>query len=666
MKVGIRKPSYKKSFSAKTKGRATRSIKKLTSPGYGKKGMGAIKNPKKSLYNYAYSRTTTSLYKVSSYKSSAKSSSKSSSYSYKPNKIKSYKSSGSTIKTLSSYSTSYKNSINIKNTSKHTSTYRYNGNIREISANHYYKEDKMEFKQEDGLYIEDVTSCFDMEYSNTIDEKYSPLKLKHDEFEIENIQREKTILDNSKYFNMIEECKDYVVDKESKKEKIRSKKDLSFINKKDKSYSVCGPEFETTKPEGYSEFEGISYLNDEFFYDEHYNSNTSQLYRNLKYHEGNKADFEIKKENDKFHIYAYYEDNDKLNQGHVGFIASDEINSQLSLCSDIKIQIDNIFLGKPRFKIYVKEHEYKVILQYKEELEEKREARKELLESRLENEEVAYQFVTLGVDCENNKCVCDAILNYEKAIEIGYSLPFVYERLFLIYKHRNDYENAIRVISKGIEDLKLICEFCDEKSLDYKIACFEKNLKEAIKKKEINKAKENLSKGKNNNFGFANLLNNFKLALNSKNININENYKLPKPLKYLQSDLLRKEFYTFQQDGYDTYDKISEYGYDAFIYGTFNYSHFCENKKIVDNKKIELFNNKMRNGKNISMDFEFEDRNDCIYINSYFYEKGSIVKCEIGFIDNNEIANELRQYEDIKVFIKSYEYDRIKFSIYVK
>lgn len=300
-------------------------------------------------------------------------------------------------------------------------------------------------------------------------------------------------------------------------------------------------------------------------------------------------------------------------------------------------------------------------------MEEKREVRQALLESRLENEEVAYQFVTLGVDCENNKCVSDAILNYEKAIEIGYSLPFVYERLFLIYKHRNDYENAIRVISKGIEDLKLICEFCDEKSLDYKIGCFEKNLKEAIKKKKANRSEQNLSKGKNkNSFGFINLLNDFILALKSQNINIDENVKLPKPLKYLQSDFLRKEFYTFQPEGYNTYGKITEYGHDAFIYGSFNYSHFCENKKIVNNKKLRLFNNKIKNGKNISMDFEFEDRNDCIYINSYFYEGGSIVKCEIGFIDNNEIANELRQYEDIKVFIKSYESDRIKFSIYVK
>lgn len=39
MKVGVRTPSVK------------RSIKKAVIPGYGKKGMGWIKNPKKAAYN---------------------------------------------------------------------------------------------------------------------------------------------------------------------------------------------------------------------------------------------------------------------------------------------------------------------------------------------------------------------------------------------------------------------------------------------------------------------------------------------------------------------------------------------------------------------------------------------------------------------------------------
>lgn len=58
MKVGIRKPSIKKSISARTTGKAKRAIKKALIPGYGKKGTGWIKNPKKVAYNKIYNKTT--------------------------------------------------------------------------------------------------------------------------------------------------------------------------------------------------------------------------------------------------------------------------------------------------------------------------------------------------------------------------------------------------------------------------------------------------------------------------------------------------------------------------------------------------------------------------------------------------------------------------------
>lgn len=61
MKVGIRKPSLKKSISARTTGRAKRAVKRAVIPGYGKKGMGWIKDPKKAAYNKAYHKTTVSV-----------------------------------------------------------------------------------------------------------------------------------------------------------------------------------------------------------------------------------------------------------------------------------------------------------------------------------------------------------------------------------------------------------------------------------------------------------------------------------------------------------------------------------------------------------------------------------------------------------------------------
>jgi hypothetical protein len=62
MKFGIRKPSIKKSLSARTTGRAKRAVKKAFIPGYGRKGMGWLKDPKRAVYNKIYNKTTFSIF----------------------------------------------------------------------------------------------------------------------------------------------------------------------------------------------------------------------------------------------------------------------------------------------------------------------------------------------------------------------------------------------------------------------------------------------------------------------------------------------------------------------------------------------------------------------------------------------------------------------------
>ncbi len=61
MKSGRRTPSLKKSIKARTSGKAKRAIKKAVIPGYGKKGSGWIKNPKKAAYNKIYKKTSFSI-----------------------------------------------------------------------------------------------------------------------------------------------------------------------------------------------------------------------------------------------------------------------------------------------------------------------------------------------------------------------------------------------------------------------------------------------------------------------------------------------------------------------------------------------------------------------------------------------------------------------------
>lgn len=62
MKPGMRRPSLKKSLRARTTGKVKRAVKKAVVPGYGKKGMGWLKNPEKALYNKIYKKTSFSLF----------------------------------------------------------------------------------------------------------------------------------------------------------------------------------------------------------------------------------------------------------------------------------------------------------------------------------------------------------------------------------------------------------------------------------------------------------------------------------------------------------------------------------------------------------------------------------------------------------------------------
>lgn len=58
MKIGFRTPSIKKSFKARTTGKLKRKIKRSVNPLYGKKGMGFIKSPSRSIKNKIYHKTT--------------------------------------------------------------------------------------------------------------------------------------------------------------------------------------------------------------------------------------------------------------------------------------------------------------------------------------------------------------------------------------------------------------------------------------------------------------------------------------------------------------------------------------------------------------------------------------------------------------------------------
>ena len=58
MKFGFITPSLKKTLKARTTGAIKRKAKGAVNPLYGKKGMGFIKDPKRSVKNKIYKKTT--------------------------------------------------------------------------------------------------------------------------------------------------------------------------------------------------------------------------------------------------------------------------------------------------------------------------------------------------------------------------------------------------------------------------------------------------------------------------------------------------------------------------------------------------------------------------------------------------------------------------------
>ena len=62
MKIGMRTPSPRRSLKARTAGKWKRQAKKALIPGYGKKGMGWVRNPRKAMYNKIYRKTTFSIW----------------------------------------------------------------------------------------------------------------------------------------------------------------------------------------------------------------------------------------------------------------------------------------------------------------------------------------------------------------------------------------------------------------------------------------------------------------------------------------------------------------------------------------------------------------------------------------------------------------------------
>lgn len=64
MKYGVRKPSVRKSVSARTTGSLKRAANRSMNPYYGKSGMGWVNDSHRAAYNKVYVKTTVSVFFV--------------------------------------------------------------------------------------------------------------------------------------------------------------------------------------------------------------------------------------------------------------------------------------------------------------------------------------------------------------------------------------------------------------------------------------------------------------------------------------------------------------------------------------------------------------------------------------------------------------------------
>ena len=71
LKYGVRKPNYLARIKARTTGKVTRELKRAVNPLYGKRGVGFVTNPERSIKNAVYHRTTVGVPDVISFASSA-------------------------------------------------------------------------------------------------------------------------------------------------------------------------------------------------------------------------------------------------------------------------------------------------------------------------------------------------------------------------------------------------------------------------------------------------------------------------------------------------------------------------------------------------------------------------------------------------------------------
>lgn len=478
MKVGVRKPSIKKSIKARTTRKAKRAVKKAVLPGYGKKGTGWIKNPKKAAYNKVYNKTTVSVKDLATYSNKKKTSNK---------------------KNI----TPYNNYNNVNSSQSYTNSSAYyidlvnsNGKIKSCKIG--YSWTNLFFMFFTPLFRCDFKNCFIQFLIYFILSKISSIILTiawliipafYNKIYIKELLKKGYTPKNNHSVELLNKS-GFKFEKVQETTNINSKSDVttsSFTNFNDYSLddelsddlgisismSINGKELKNndiivndTAPEGYHKIYnyekvvGVTFDNRELFVEQFTNGSNQKVI--LKKDKNNEYDGNAIK------VYAECLVNNQLKTCELGHLSSD-LAAKLKDFNSIYATVNTV---KPPNKImldiWVDEEEQKIL----DDLNKQSEKTFKLVEK-------GYKSNNKAMSYEKNKDIPNAIKYYEESISYNFDGNYPYDRLAILYRKNKDYDNEIRVLNKAIENFSLLQKTSTRGDITPKLNKFKERLARA-------------------------------------------------------------------------------------------------------------------------------------------------------------------------------------------
>lgn len=500
MKVGIRKPSIKKSISARTTGRAKRAVKKAVVPGYGKKGTGWIKDPKKAAYNKIYNKTTISVKNLANSSNKRSSSSNSNKYNANRNNIH------NTQYTISQQLTRAK-LINSKGTIKNC---KVGFSWTSLFFMYFVPLSRLDFKnfliQILTLSITATISPYLMTilwlvYAATYNKSYikrlikkgyypydkdsSDLLSKRDIYFDENDDMQKeTISDLACDSNLANNSFTNYIDYDKNNNLNNEELYIDYFEDEDNdislddfginiTMSINGKEIinndikvNDTAPKGYHKFldyekvVGVTFENRDILVEKFINGSNRKI--TLIKDPLNEYDpFAIK-------VMGSCNYNGKFEDGQLGFLDKN-IARKLNPYENIKATVNAVsHPNKIRIDIWVLESDYENIKELNKRLKQIS-----------KNEKSIYEYIDKGSNFEYDKNIDKAIEFFEKAIALDCDGNYPYDRLAILYRKKKDYENEIRVLTKAIEVFEFLGKVSPRTDIYPKLDKFKERLSKA-------------------------------------------------------------------------------------------------------------------------------------------------------------------------------------------